>query len=253
MYDLTNFTLRDMTQLGIMLRNIGLEAHSMEEVANRVVCYLYDHLGNPSTGEKSCALIRFYKTHIYTELTSDLQAFADKMLEDWPKRDHIKCLTLLATVGEKWEWNSRVYSVGHQAIPLPSEQILAQLPMIAQLVSQFGVEVRTILEPAPELILETEQHTFNVFCVTDASGSPYVPAQKEFVIPYGIRSVLGFGGLLPQGDLFAVIAFSKTPIKREVADMFKVIALNTKIAILPFIEKAVFNKATPVASPTLES
>jgi len=53
-------------------------------------------------------------------------------------------------------------------------------------------------------------------------------------VPFGIRSVIGFGGMLPSGNLFAVILFTKVPIPRETADLFRPLALSVKLAILPF-------------------
>ena len=50
MFDLANFTLRDITELGSVLRKAGDGARSMEEVANRVVRRLYNDLGDPETG-----------------------------------------------------------------------------------------------------------------------------------------------------------------------------------------------------------
>ena len=58
--------------------------------------------------------------------------------------------------------------------------------------------------------------------------------------PFGVRSVLGFGGMLPTGNLFSVIMFSKTDISRATAEVFRTIALKIKTAILPFEEIAVF-------------
>ena len=52
----------------------------------------------------------------------------------------MQCLTLMATVGENPEWNSRKNSAGHKAIPLPSAEFVAQIPMIAQLIGQFGLD-----------------------------------------------------------------------------------------------------------------
>lgn len=42
---------------------------------------------------------------------------------------------------------------------------------------------------------------------------------SQLIVPFGIRSVLGFGGMLPDGNLFAIIMFSKVPVPREKADM----------------------------------
>ena len=63
----------------------------------------------------------------------------------------------------------------------------------------------------------------------------------EFVVPFGIKSVLGFGGVLPPGDLFAVIMFSRVPVPRETADLFRNLALSVKLAILPFSRGPVFD------------
>lgn len=240
MHNLTNFTLREMTECGAALRRIGSEAENMEAAANSIVRYLYDRLLDNQTGEKACALVRLFKTHDYEGLDVDLQEFAQGVLGDRSISSDMKCLTLLATAGDKPAWNSRETSVGHKAIPLPSEQVVEQFPMVSQLVKQFGLEVNTVLDPDPGLLVDLEQQSFNVFYVPEAVGSPYVVAQEEFVIPIGIKSVLGFGGMLPSGNLFAIIMFSKVPIARETADMFKTLALNAKMAVLPFAGGAIF-------------
>jgi hypothetical protein len=212
----------------------------MEETANGIVRYLYEELGDQQTGERACALVRFYKTHAFGELPPELRDFARGILGGNAPPPTTKCLTLLATTGERPEWNTRHTSVGHQAIPLPSPELVARLPMIAQLINQFGIEVQTLLAADPARMVDLTQQTFNVFYVPDAVGSPNIPAQAEFVIPSGIQSVLGFGGVLPSNNLFAIILFSKVPISRETAEMFKPLALNVKVAVLPFDDATIF-------------
>ena len=56
-------------------------------------------------------------------------------------------------------------------------------------------------------------------------------AQDEFVVPYGVTSVLGFGGLLRSGELFAVILFSRAPIPEASALRFRAIALDVRSAL----------------------
>ncbi|HHT9136537.1 MAG TPA: hypothetical protein ACFYEK_04750 [Candidatus Wunengus sp. YC60] len=238
-YDLLNFTIRDMTECGKVLRTIGKGAKSMEEAANQIVHHLYDSLIDGQSGNRACALVRFFKTHSYEKLDPELQGFSRDVLGNNPVLPDIKCLTLLATVGENTEWNSRKTSKGHKAIPLPSEQIVHQIPMIRNLIVQLGLSIGMVIKPDPRLLLDVEQKTYNVFYVPEALGSPYIPAQREFVIPYWIKSVLGFGGVFPSGDIFAVIMFLKVPITEGVADLFKTLALNIKIAVLPF-ENTVF-------------
>jgi sigma-B regulation protein RsbU (phosphoserine phosphatase) len=77
-----------------------------------------------------------------------------------------------------------------------------------------------------------DERTYNVFYVGEARGSEYVPAQNDFVIPYGIRSVVGFGGVLPDGVLFAVIMFSTVPVPQSAVDAFSAIALSVKVSLL---------------------
>jgi hypothetical protein len=243
MYDLQQFNLREMTECGAALRKIGTGAQSMEETADRVVQYFYQQFRDRQTGESPFALVRFFKTHPYEALTPDLHAFAQTMVADAPISSATKCLTLLATTGNRPEWQTRQASKGHQVIPLMSAKLVAQFPMISQLIQQFGLEIRAVLSPSPDLILDLEQRTFNVFLVPNALNSPYVPAQAEFVLPFGIRSVLGFGGMLPSGDLIALILFSKLSITRETADLFKTLALNIKMAVLPFDRNRVFARS----------
>ncbi len=54
--------------------------------------------------------------------------------------------------------------------------------------------------------------------------------------------MLGFGGMLPMGDIFVVIVFSKVRIPRETAELFRTLALNVKMAALPF-DEVVFDGA----------
>ena len=237
MYDIRQFTQDDMTGCRAALRQMDEGADNMEQVANRVVRYLYDQMTDSQTGEKSFALVRLFKTHPYNELDAELQRFAVGVLGHEAESATMKCLTLLATAGSKEAWNSRKMSNGHKAIPLPSEEMVRAFPMISNLVKQFGLEVTDVLNPAPSMLVDVEQRTYNVFHVPNAAGSEYIVAQEEFVIPEGIKSVLGFGGLLPSGNLFAVIIFSRVPITPDVASRFRTISLGVTQALLPFETK----------------
>lgn len=240
MFDPQDFTFTQMLQTGASLRKIGEGAESMAVVADRIVQYFYDNLIIKNTNQKACVLVRLFKTHSFDELDEGRRQFATTMLHGAVALPATKCLTLLATKGEKPEWNSTMTSKGHRAIPLVSEEIVQSFPMISQLLLQLGTSLGTLQKRDPALMLEIEQSAFNVFYVPEAQGSPYVPAQKEFVIPYGIKSVLGFGGLLPLSDLFAVILFSRVHIPRESAELFKTLALSVKLEMVPFAEEKIF-------------
>ncbi len=240
MYDIASFSQSDAAQCGSALRSISTGAGNVEEAATKIVEHLYNELTSKPSGGKACALVRFYKTHAYGELDPELQKFADGILGRPPDVKAVKCATLLGTAGDKAEWNSRKNSSGHKAIPLPSEEVVAQIPMISQLIKQFGLEASSVIKPEPSLLVDMEQKTYNVFHVPDAKGSPYIPAQQDFVEPFGIKSVVGFGGVLASGNLFAVIMFSKVAVPREAADNFKSVALDVKTAVQPLESRKVF-------------
>ena len=240
MYDLTQFSLRDMSECGLILRHIGKNTNSTEEVSNRVIKYFYENIVSKNTQEKSCALIRMFQTIPYEKLTYELQESASKLLNNQPVNPNLKCLTLLATAGEKPEWNLRQKSSGHKAIPLANKEAIAKIPMRSRLIQQLGLDPGQVLEADPNLLADLEQKMYNVFYVPDALGSPYIPAQESFVIPFNIKSVIGFGGLLPSGNMFVVLMFLRVKVPRETIDLLKPLALAVKMSLLPFEQSHIF-------------
>ncbi|HVL32752.1 MAG TPA: hypothetical protein VM600_04135 [Actinomycetota bacterium] len=241
-YDLRTFSLSDMIRCSATLREIGVGATSLEDVAQRIVRFFHRSFVDPTTGESQFALVRFYKTHPCSDLEPPLLEFAQEILGK-PVEAGTRCLTLIASAGDEPEWNSRHRSDRHRAIPLPSVDIVERFPMITQLIRQFGLDVGDLLTADQSLFIELDQRSYNVFHVENAEGHPHVPAQ-EFVQTYGIRSVLGFGGMLPTGDLFAGIVFSRVHIDRATADLFKVLALAVKVPTLNFVHGPLFEPAT---------
>ncbi|MGD1899330.1 MAG: hypothetical protein ACFB16_20585 [Phormidesmis sp.] len=241
MYDLTQLTLQDVTAIGAYLRKLNKDTDSLEQVSQLCVQYLYEHFIDPETDEPACALARLFKTCAYEDLPTALQRQADKAIsqQDASLTSSVKCLTLLGTTGTREEWCDRTASQGHQAIPLASERAVSQIPMISQLIQSFGLDISSVLTPDPDLLMALERKTCNVFYIPEAAKSEYIPAQESFVVPYGIRSVVGFGGMLSSGDLFAVILFSKASIPPETACLLKTLPLNIKMAMVPFLNKDV--------------
>jgi PAS domain S-box-containing protein len=243
-YDLARFALRHMIECGRVVRSAAEDTSSMESAARAIVRSLYLSLVNTEDSEPNCALVRCFKTHRFGQLPPELAEAATAMIQRQPSPE-VPCLTLLATAGELPEWNDRRQSRGHAAIPLATVEIVERAPMIASLLRQMGLELEAALYPHHQLVLDADQHTFNVFHVEHAEGDLSIPAQRHFVQKYGIRSVLGFGGLLPSGDLFAVILFSKVRIARETASLFRTIALGVKLALLPHTRGQIFDLGEP--------
>jgi serine phosphatase RsbU (regulator of sigma subunit) len=242
-----DFRLSDMVRASAALRVIGRGASSMEEVAGRIVDYLYDALRSEDSAAPDLALVRFYKTHPFAGLPSDIRDFALRHAEG-RVTDSTRCLTLLATRGDEPDWNDPAASRSHRSIALSDEHVVIQAPMIAQLIHQFGLSIGDVVEPDPALLVELNEKTYNVFHVPVARHSPYVPAQ-QFVEDHGIESALGFGGVLATGDLFAVIMFSRHPISAETAALLRPLALALKAAVTPFTDGPVWTSDVTDAAP----
>jgi hypothetical protein len=247
-YDLRNFGLAAMLKCGPALRRVVLGTPTLEAAADAIVRHLYDNCVSPETGERSCVLVRFYKTHPYGALEPGLQVFARRGSDGREITPATRCLTLLATAGQQDAWNSRHQSRGHKVIPLASQEAVQRAPMIAQLIQQFGLEVAAVVEPSRDLVADLGNRSYNVFHVEQAKGSRYIPAQDDFVIPYDVESVVGIGATLRTGDLFAVIMFSRVTIAKESANRLRNVALDVKAAIFHFEEAQVFATATPGAA-----
>jgi len=124
-----------------------------------------------------------------------------------------------------------------------------QNPMFAQVSEVFGIVLEQAVHRDPELVLNLEQETYNILHVHEARNNEYVPDQDQFVVPYGIKSVLVLFSLLPSGNIFSIVVFAKVTVPRELMDYFRPLTLNVKMAILPFDETAVFSTDPPL-NPT---
>jgi hypothetical protein len=112
--------------------------------------------------------------------------------------------------------------------------------MVAQLIRALGLDIATAIAPSGEVVRDLAGKTYGVFHVAEAKGSTYIPAQ-DFVVRHGIRSVVGFGGVLPTGDLFAVILFARVPVSAGSADRFRTLALDVKGCLVRYSESQIFD------------
>lgn len=232
------------------LRTLGEGTQSLEEVGGKVVEFLREHFIDKSTGASALPLVRCYVTQRLDQLEPELRDYAVAAAGSSVRVDgDLQCLTLLATAGEEVAWNHRSRSVGHKAIPLPSVGAINRMPMIAQLIEQLGLDPRHVIAPDPALFRDLDERSYNVFYVADAFENSAIPAQSDFVIPYGIRSVVGFGTVMPDGLFLAVVMFSRVQVPASAVDAFAAAALSVKLAALPHSGGHVFSGRSPVDIP----
>lgn len=237
-------SLADLTRLSKSIRTLGAHASSREEVAQRIASFLHDGFRDPESGQTCCALVRLFHTQRFGSLPPSLQGAALGAGDRDELDDDVRCLTLIGTAGDHPDWASRRRSRGHQAIPLVSEAAIAQLPMVYQLLLQLGIDPVALVASDRELMLDLERRTFNVFFVPEARGSRFIPAQSEFVERFGVRAVVGYGSVLPDGEMNAVVMFWKRHLSGNSAGMFRTLALSTKVALLADMRRPIFETCT---------
>lgn len=232
---LATFSVDDVKALGATLRGLPEARGSIEAESQSLAETLYTELLDDD-GAPGCALVRVYATRRYDALDPELQEFAAAVLGERPAAK-MQCLQLLGTAGDEPDWNDAARSLGHRAIPLPSEQFVERLPMVAQLVRQLGLDIGVVVTP-PEGAdaVRLAQASNDVFHVPEALGSPYLPAQVEFVEPYGIASAVGFGGIMLSGDFFAVLLFSRVHVDPLMARTLKILGQVVRQRFLPFTQ-----------------
>lgn len=230
-----------ITEGSAAIRRAGKVSGSVEELASFTCRWLFENLLTDSRSVRSSSLVRCFVTMPYENLERSLQKRADALASGVTKQS--RCLTLMGTAGSKPEWNDRRKSVSHSVIPLLSPEMVAQSPMISRLFTELGINVSCLFLAERDhkpMFLDPSEKDYNVFYVPEASASPHIIAQSEFVKPNKIRSVIGYGSLLPSGELYAVIVFFRIFVPRDVAQKFTSLALSTTIGMLTLGSKPTF-------------
>lgn len=227
-------TVDDLVDVAASLRSAAAGASCMEHAAKAMIDRLRQELADEHD-QPACALVRFYVTARFGDLDPPVQLIArtgiPAELSSLLSRE-TRCITLLASTGIEPAWNDRRTSSNHQAIPLLSEELVERLPMVAGLFRGLNIDSGSVVRPDPKQIAVRSARHYDVFFVADALSSPLIP-DKQFVERYGVHSALGFGGVLPSGELFAVLLFSTVEVCRASADLLRSLALTVKALAVP--------------------
>lgn len=163
------------------------------------------------------ALLRLYRVRTIGALDPALRA----LVPDGPPDARV--LVLAASRGIEPAWNDIMASAHHRVLPLTDPDAVARAPMVGKLVNDLALDRDDDLEPGG---------SNDVFFVPDAIGSPFIPAQQDFVLRYGVCSVIGTGGLLAGPAVgFALLAFARVALSDDVAHGFGALGRHAGIAL----------------------
>ena len=97
---------------------------------------------------------------------------------------------------------------------------------MAGLINALGLDIHFVMRPTAREALERHHQEYRVLHVADMSADTPFSAHRAFIEHFGIRSVLGIGGVLPSGDMFAVVLFSGVTIDERTADLLRSLSLS---------------------------
>ena len=227
MLNFTSSSPQDYAEYG---RRIWLERDNFtthEQASQFVVRHLFQEFVTED-GDAQLALVRIFRLTDVKDLPPDIRAMVE------PGEQRIMALTGTWGLEEAWQHRSR--SKGHQAVPISAIGVPEKIPMFQEVLTQLGIDIEHFYQ-TKELVVTGKRPYQGTFHIPDAS-SPAIPAQNEFVRPYGIKSLVGFGGFMgPAQTIYLLYAFSREYVSPEAAQAFyrlqefvgTTIAVSTKI------------------------
>ncbi len=181
---------------------------SHEEASQHLTKTLYEEL------EPQAALVRVFRLTATPDLPPEAQAVVEA--------DEEKVMALTGTYGMEPAWCDRHRSVGHKAIPITAISVPERIPMFQEVLTQMELDYKRLREVGS--VLEVTTKLSGQFYVPDVPNAPYIPAQDEFVKPYGIASLIGFGGIARGATLPTIVyilyVFTRVPVSPEAAERF---------------------------------
>lgn len=225
---LTALSLVDVVRCIARVREQAASAVSLEEFAQGLMECCQQTFRLPHTSDPEIVLGRCFVTRPFRELSDEVQDWlqqGEDRISD-PSTGH--CLSLVGSAGLVAGWNEPTVSSRYRAIPIDSDRFAIRFPMFAEIFRQIGIPI-----DKPRLgegmNIGSAGTGCNVFSVPVALGSPYVPAQNDFVRPFGVRSVVGFGGWYGDGRYFLVVLFSRVSIPQPSVELLRLLALAVRV------------------------
>lgn len=191
----------------------GCRALASFEAASQYICRtIYDRI-RTIDDVPLFALIRVYRLVRVDDLPADLRSLVGTGEKFG--------IALMGTYGKLPEWRDRTKSEGHKVIPINSVMIPAKIPMFEQLlINDMEVDLKHLYSTG-DVVESLGRPGGGTFLIKDAVTSPQIPIKDNFVIPHQIKSLVGFGGMVPdtqsRSTLYMLIGFTQLPVTPELA------------------------------------
>ena len=224
---LTTLSLVDVVRCIARVRELAARAVSIEAFAHGLMQCCQETFRVPRAGDPEIVLGRCFVMQPLSEVSAEVKEWLKQGEDRVGDPSTGLCLSLMGSAGVVAGWNDPSRSSRYRAISIEADCFAGRFPMFAEIFRQIGLSI-----DKPHLGAGMNSGSAgtacNVFSVPVALGSPYVPAQSEFVKPYGVRSVAGFGGWYGQGRYFLVVLFSRVSIPQPSVELLRLLALAVR-------------------------
>lgn len=171
---------------------------NFEEAATIAVKSLYEDFITP-TGDPLFALVRIFRVTAYDDLPPDLKKLTDPDIQYW--------IALAGTYGQEQNWCDRHQSVSHGV--LSAEHATPMLKAALKLAGvKWGSEASDHMPDPHNIAIE------HYFYIPNAPHHEDIPDQENFILRYGIQSVIGIGSPFMSQSAYLAVMFSKMPINQ---------------------------------------
>jgi serine phosphatase RsbU (regulator of sigma subunit)/anti-sigma regulatory factor (Ser/Thr protein kinase) len=236
------FSAERIAALAAAVARAGEQTGSMEGAARHAAAAIRTAFPTPD-GDSAVVLVRVFQTTVWELLTPQLRSYAMARMTPGAPAEGTRCLALLATLGDRPTWCDRHASRDHQALPLTGTDVIRRVPLALTVLDHL---VGAAAQRNPQTDHEGRPARVAVHLVSDAAASPLVPA-RSLVDAHGVTAALGLGGVLPSGEVFTVVLYSRVPIDPATAQRFGAVAEAMRGAMAPFAHLPLFDPAPPVA------
>lgn len=235
---LQDLTLDDVIPCIIRIRAMAASTTRVECFAQDVMAYCQALFVQRQSGDAEVVLSRCFVTQTYGELSSDVRDYVEGGFREDCVGIQGTYLILMGSAGVVPGWNDPSLSSRYRAVPLGASDFSTRFPMFAECLRPEWIRRTSTTQCDDSLTIDSMGSGLQMFCLSEVEKSAFIPAQKDFVEPYGVKSALGCVGRCGPDRYFFVIMFVRTGVSKEVMELLRLVALAIRVGFTSVVSRS---------------
>jgi len=232
---IASYSVENVSALRSRVEGELKQCESFQQASQKFIDILYEEL------IASAVLFRVFATVELEKLPEKEKAFVLDLARVRGFLSELKpktpVVTLLGSRGKRPQWNHRLRSERHLAIPLTSASFIKTIPMVSRLMGDMGTGLEWVQKQERNMIVTSMGRMARVLYVEDAletrtgDGFDVIP-DRSFVKENGVRTVLGLGGAYLNATIVAVVLFTSELVPQDRVEKLMPVMHGFKIATM---------------------